>query len=201
MGSILCFLRHYVTEHPTALFSVVTRLNGSCRTRQNSTALAELDGSCRTRRFLQKSTVLAELGRTRRFLQNSADLAELDGSCRTQRFLQNSAGLAELDGSCRTRRFLQNSTALADRTRRFLQNSTVLQDSIGFAVSSPFWPLRRLIHRTEINKAYHILRFFVVPPFSSHAICECRLKHLYFVPVPVVVNDFLGTRRAPPNFK
>ena len=33
--------------------------------------------------------------------------------------------LAELDGSCRTRRFLQEST--------------------GFAVSSPFWPLRRLI--------------------------------------------------------
>ena len=71
MGSILYYvLRHYVTAHPTALFSVVTRLNGFCR----------------------------------------------------------------------TRRFLQDSTGLADRTRRFLQDST------GFAVSSPFWPLQRLIN-------------------------------------------------------
>ena len=49
------FLWHYVTAHPTALYSVVTRLNGSCRTRrflQNSTVFAGLDGSCRTRQGL-----------------------------------------------------------------------------------------------------------------------------------------------------
>ena len=45
----------------------------------------------------------------------------------------------QLDGSCKTRQVLQNVTVLADRTRRFLQDST------GFAVSSPFCPLRRLI--------------------------------------------------------
>ena len=80
------FLRHYVTAHPTTLVSVVTRLNGSCRTRrflQNSTVLAELDGSCRTRRFLQNSTVLKEIDGSRR--QNSAALAELDGSFRESR--------------------------------------------------------------------------------------------------------------------
>ena len=98
-----------------------------------STVLAELDGSRRTRRFSQDSTVRAN--RTRRFAQDSTARAGLDGSRR-----QNSTVRAGLDGSRRTRRFAQDSTVLADRTRRFAQDST------GFAVSSPFWPLRRLIY-------------------------------------------------------
>ena len=110
MWVVYYILRHYVTAHPTALFSVVTRLNGSCGTRRFLQNLAEVDGSCRTRRVLQNSTVLAGL----------------DGSCSTRRFLQNSTVLAELDGSCRTRRFLQNSTVLAELDGSHRQNSTVL---------------------------------------------------------------------------
>ena len=87
VGSILLY---DFAAHPTTLFSVVTRLNGSCSTVR------------RTRRFLQNSTVLAELDGS----QNSTVLAELDGSRRTRRFSQNSAVPAELDGS-------QNSTDLA----------------------------------------------------------------------------------------
>ena len=87
----MLFLRHYFAAQPITLFSMVTRLDRSRRTRQisqNSIDLAELDGSCRTQPISQ----------------NSIDLAELDGSCRTRRFLQNSTVLAELDrfGSCIT---------------------------------------------------------------------------------------------------
>ena len=125
----LCSLQHYVvfTAHHTTLFSVVTRLYRSRRTRwflQKPTVFAEFGGSCRTRRFLQNSTVLAELtvlaARTRRILQNSMVLAEM-WDARSQ----NSTVLVELNGSCRTRRFsqpeLDGSLNLnAASTRRFL---------------------------------------------------------------------------------
>ena len=82
--------------------------------------------------------------RTRRFAQDSTVRTGLDGSRRTRRFAQDSTVRTGLDVSHRTRRFAQDSTVRtrldgSRRTRRLAQDST------GFTVSSPFWPLRRLI--------------------------------------------------------
>ena len=89
--------------------------------------------------FAQDSNVRAGLDGSRR--QNSTVLAGLDGSRR-----QNSTVRAGLDGSRRTRRFSQTELDGSRRTRRFAQDST------GFAVSSPFWPLRCLINVYRIQR-------------------------------------------------
>ena len=109
------------------------------------------------------------------FSGNQTVLAELDGSCRTR---QNSTILAELDGSCRTRRFLQDSTVLAElgRTRRFLQNSTDLAELDGssrldgFALASPFWPLRRLIDACTTLPLMSIDMYYTAPDVNRHVL-------------------------------
>ena len=113
------------------LFSVVTRLDGPCRTQrssQNWTVLAELDGSRRTRRFLQNSTFLAELDsfcRTRSILQNSTVLTELN-----QYRSQNSTVLAELDGTYRTRQVLLFHHPFARYGASYNRSATVDRDSL-----------------------------------------------------------------------
>ena len=78
--------------------------------------------------------------RTRRFSHKSTLLAELDASCRTRRFLQNSTVLAELD-QYRS----QNLTVLAELDQIAARTLRLSQNSTGFAISSPFCPLWRLI--------------------------------------------------------
>ena len=87
---------------------------------------------------------------------------------------------AELDGSRRTRRFSQDWTVLADRTRRFAQDST------GFAVSSPFWPLRRLI------RLYHN----GVSSYEPRTKLPCVAVQIKFDSPPLVVKLTCPARSA-----
>ena len=104
------------------------------RSGQKGDETAKCVESCKNRRVMSARTV--EFCKTRRVLQNPPSSAITVESCKTRRVLQEPSSPATPVEFCKNRRVLQNPSNSA---------KPVEQDSTDFAVSSPFWPLRRLI--------------------------------------------------------